>query len=107
MCCSNSTKAQLASNKSLSEFYSKNTKEKLAESNTNKSQLISSQKKQNLPSQNLLLKDMANSKIKNPGIVQHKNSTPSIEEKKNKLSSNSTHLKQLGHPSVISRQSPS
>jgi len=65
----------------------------LAEKNTtNQSPGI----KQNLPSERSSLKEYVNSKIKNSKIASHNNSTQSNEEKKNKLTSNSSKLKQMG-----------
>jgi hypothetical protein len=100
VCHFNVAKAQLASNRSLSQFYNNNTKEKLAEINTSKRQTISPPKKQNLASRDPLLKDIPNKKIKNPGIVLHKDAPRSIGEKKKNLPGNSAHLKQLGYPMV-------
>jgi len=62
-----------------------------------------------LPSSKSNLKNVANSKIKNPEIVAHYNSAQSDEEKKNKLPSNSTsaRLKQMGTPAMKSPTAPS
>ena len=90
-------KAQLASSKSLTEIYNEKINEKLAEKNTtNQSPGI----KQNLPSERSSLKEYVNLKIKNSKISSHNNSTLSNEEKKNKLASNSSKLKQRGSPAA-------
>ena len=87
------TKAQLASSKSLTEIYNEKINEKLAEENTTNH---SPGKKQNLLSERSSLREDANLKMKNSKIVVHDNSTQSNEEKKHKLPSNSTKLKQMG-----------
>ena len=99
-------KAQLASNKSLNEIYSKKISEKLAEKNKSNQLVKPLQKEQNLPSAKPSLKDVAKFKIKNPEIVAHSNSIRSDEEKKNKLASNSSALKQVGIQAARSQKSP-
>jgi len=99
-------KAQLASNKSLNEIYSKKISEKLAEKDKSKQLFKPLQKEQNLPSTRSSLKDVAKLKIKNPEIVAHSNSIRSDEEKKNKLASNSPTLKQVGIQAARSQKSP-
>ncbi|HEY8660455.1 MAG TPA: hypothetical protein VIL78_15580 [Hanamia sp.] len=99
-------KAQLASNKSISEIYNKKINEKLAEKNKTKQQNKSLLVEQNLPSERASLKDVANIEIKKSKIVVHDNSTQSDEEKKNKLASNSPKLKQLGKLATKSPRLP-
>jgi hypothetical protein len=98
-------KAQLASSKSLNVIYSKKINEKLDEKNKSKQLFKPLQKEQNLPSTRSSLKDVAKLKIKNPEIVAHSNSTRSDEEKKNKLASNSSTLKQVGIQAARSQKS--
>src|SRR5258708_38628109 len=95
-------KAQLASNKPLTQIYNKKINEKLAEKNKSKEPFKPLQKDRPLPSSKSDLKNEANSKIKNPEIVAHHNSAQSAEEKKNKLPSNSSSakLKQMGIPAT-------
>lgn len=100
-------KAQLASDKPLSQIYNKKINEKLAEKNKSKDLLKPLQKDQPFPSSKSSLKNVANSKIKNPEIIAHFNSTQSDEEKKNKLPSNSAKLKQMGTPATKSPTLPS
>jgi len=99
-------KAQLASNKSITEIYNKKINEKLAEKNKTKQQNKSLLVEQNLPSERASLKDVANIEIKKSKIVVHDNSTQSDEEKKNKLASNSLQLKQLGKLATKSPRLP-
>ena len=99
-------KAQLASDKPLTQIYNKKTNEKLAEKNKSEYLLKPVQKDQRLPSSKPALKNVANSKIKNPEIVAHINSAQSDKEKKNKLLSNSGKLKQMGMPTTKSTKSP-
>ena len=93
-------KAQLASDKSITEIYNKKINEKLAEKNKSKNLSKPFQKEPNLPSARSSLKDVAKFKIKNPGIAAHKNSIQSDKQKQNKLPSNSPKLKQLGKPAA-------
>jgi hypothetical protein len=89
-------KAQLASDKSITEIYNKRISEKLAEKNKSKNLLKPFQKEPNLPSARSSLKDVAKLTIKNPEIISHNNSIRSHEKEKNKLPSNSSKLKQTG-----------
>jgi len=89
-------KAQLASDKSINEIYNKKINEKLAQKNKSDQFVASSTKEQNLPSERSSLKEVAKLKIKNSKIIANNNATQSDEEKKKKLPSNSTKLKQIG-----------
>lgn len=95
--------AQLASNKSLREIYNKKIIEKLTKKDNSKDLSKSMDNSQNLASSNPSLTNVVYQKIKNPEIAAHaklirSNSTQSDEEKKNKLLSNSSRLKQMGVP---------
>ncbi len=99
-CCFGvSVKAQVASSKVLTSFYNDITNEKLAESNVSKSKFKSQRQKQNLPSNDPVINEMANSKIKNPSIALHTNSQAFAPEIKSKLPS-FTDLQQKGHPLI-------
>lgn len=91
-----SAKAQLASSKPLTAFYNNKINEVLGESTATKISLKS--QKQNLPSNELLIKNLANLKVKNPAIILHKNAAMFTQINKIKLPANSTELKQKGYP---------
>lgn len=93
-------KAQLASSKPLKAICNKKINEKLAEKNKSKQLFRPLQKEQNFANTSSSLKDVAKLKIKNPQIGAQTNSARSDEEKKNKLPSNSSKLKQMGNPST-------
>jgi len=94
---------QLASDKALNMNYNKKVNDKLAEENKSKQLHKLLPKEQNLPSMQPSLKDLAKLKIKNPKIMSHDDLVLSDEEKKNKLPSNSSKLKELGKPAIKSQ----
>jgi hypothetical protein len=102
-CFGYSAHAQLASSKNLSAFYTKKISEELSENNANKSLPPPQQNRHSFVSNDRSLNEMAESKIKNPSILQHKASETSPEKIKKNLPGNSAHLKQLGHPVIKSR----
>jgi hypothetical protein len=94
-------KAQkLASNKQLNEMYNEKTNEKLIEINKSVQFDKPPKQKQNLPSMQSSLMEVANLKMKSTRIHPHYDPKLTIEEKKSRLPGNSDKLKQLGKPSA-------
>ncbi|MEO6220368.1 MAG: hypothetical protein ABIO81_08070 [Ginsengibacter sp.] len=92
-----SAKAQVASSKQHTAFYNNKIDQKLAESTASKPPLKSQGQKQDLPSNGTLIKELANSKTKDPAIMLHVNSSISGQVNKSRLLSNSAGLKQKGY----------
>jgi|SRR5690242_4914805 len=93
----NAQQKQLASNKSLNDFYSQAVKQKLDEWKTTNHPNNSMHNRDSLASIKPSLKNIAQQKMKNTKIYHHDNSGLSKKQIENKLPGNSSNLKQLGH----------